>query len=213
MKQVNNALGCAWSLVRGLFRRPSVGSTLSSDPRIKHVVVLVMENRSFDHMLGNLMAPEYKIEGLTGVEFNYADPISRTGEARVTKSAPYVPDVDPSPSHEFHDVMLQLFRRFIVPWPIVDPNQGFMYDYAKVSHDEAHAGKVMQCFGADQLPALHALAKQFAVCDHWFSSLPGPTWPNRFFIHCATSGGYVDNAVRSYDMDTIFENLSKHGVS
>jgi len=109
--------------------------------------------------------------------------------------------------------MLQLFMRFDVPWPIKESNRGFMYDYGKVAHSSALSGKIMRCFGADQLPALHALAREFAVCDHWFSSLPGPTWPNRFFIHCATSGGYVDNTLRDYNMDTIFENLSNHGVS
>jgi phospholipase C len=213
MQQLKNAFGFATSLIGGLFQRPSSGEGASSDPRVKHVVVLVMENRSFDHLLGNLMTPDFEIDGLTGVEFNYANPKAKTGEARVTKSAPYVPDVDPSPSHEFHDVMLQLFSQFTVPIFISDSNQGFVYDYAKVSQDETHASKIMQCFGSDQLPALHTLARQFAVCDHWYSSLPGPTWPNRFFIHCATSGGFVDNAVRTYDMNTIFDNLSRHGVS
>jgi phospholipase C len=128
---------------------------------------------------------------------------------RVSSDAPYVPDVDPSPSHEFHDVMLQLYLKFTVPnpMPFDGLNMGFMYDYAKVSHDVAHAGKVMRCFGPGKLSALHALAEEFAICDHWFSSLPGPTWPNRFFLHCATSGGYVDNTVREYPMKTIFQNL------
>jgi phospholipase C len=173
----------------------------------------MLENRSFDHMLGNLRAPDYRIDGLTGHESNFADPTSHSGEHFVTSGAPYVPDVDPSPSHEFHDVMLQIYRQFTVPKRITTHNDGFAYDYAKIAHDVSQAGKVMQCFGADQLPALHTLAKEFAVCDRWFSSLPGPTWPNRFFVHCATSGGYVDNALRNYDMRTIFQNLTDAQVS
>jgi phospholipase C len=42
---------------------------------------------------------------------------------------------------------------------------------------------------ASQLPVINALAREFAICDFWFSSLPGPTWPNRFFVHGASSAG------------------------
>ncbi len=51
----------------------------------------------------------------------------------------------------------------------------------------------MKCFDPDQLPVLTTLAHSFAVCDRWFSSIPGPTWPNRFFIHAASSGGLDDS--------------------
>ena len=49
---------------------------------------------------------------------------------------------------------------------------------------------VMACFNTPiQLPIIYQLASQFALCDQWFSSLPGPTWPNRFFVHGASSAG------------------------
>ena len=48
----------------------------------------------------------------------------------------------------------------------------------------------MKCFSTDQLPVLNALAREFVVCDRWFSSMPGPTEPNRMFMHAATSGTY-----------------------
>jgi phospholipase C len=51
----------------------------------------------------------------------------------------------------------------------------------------------MDCFTPDQLPVLTTLAREFAVCDAWFSSLPGPTFPNRFFAHAASSGGLDDS--------------------
>jgi phospholipase C len=48
----------------------------------------------------------------------------------------------------------------------------------------------MACFHTPtQLPVIHQLASEFAICDAWFSSLPGPTWPNRFFVHGASSSG------------------------
>jgi phospholipase C len=49
----------------------------------------------------------------------------------------------------------------------------------------------MKCFDPSRLPVLARLAQEFAICDHWFSSLPGPTHPNRWFVHCGTSGGYA----------------------
>ena len=51
----------------------------------------------------------------------------------------------------------------------------------------------MKCFLPGQIPALVALAREFAVCDNWFASLPGPTWPNRYFSFAASSGGLDDS--------------------
>jgi phospholipase C len=52
---------------------------------------------------------------------------------------------------------------------------------------------IMNCFTPDQLPVLHQLAREFVVCDRWFSSMPGPTWPNRMFAHAASSAGLDDS--------------------
>jgi phospholipase C len=52
----------------------------------------------------------------------------------------------------------------------------------------------MQCFDTQtQLPVIYQLATDFALCDQWFCSVPGPTWPNRFFVHGASSGGWADS--------------------
>jgi phospholipase C len=80
------------------------------------------------------------------------------------------------------------------PYPKID-NSGFVANYATTTTEKLHAtpteyGDVMGCFNTPiQLPILYELATQFACCDHWFSSLPGPTWPNRFFVHGASSNG------------------------
>ena len=67
----------------------------------------------------------------------------------------------------------------------------------------------MRCFPPKSLPVLTTLATEFAVCDAWFSSVPGPTWPNRFFAHAATSKGFITNSqFNNYDMPTIFESLA-----
>ena len=72
----------------------------------------------------------------------------------------------------------------------------------------------------DSLPALHALARNFLVCDHWFSSMPGPTWANRFFAHSGTSLGHVlmpsrqhPGNMRVYNQDTIYDRLGDFGTN
>ncbi|MEO7521326.1 MAG: alkaline phosphatase family protein [Gemmatimonas sp.] len=77
----------------------------------------------------------------------------------------------------------------------------------------ASGRRIMECFTPEQLPALSTLAREFAICDFWFSSIPGPTWPNRLFVHCATSGGFVVNRMQQYYMPTIFEALESEGHS
>ncbi|HUS17973.1 MAG TPA: alkaline phosphatase family protein [Chloroflexia bacterium] len=78
-----------------------------------------------------------------------------------------------------------------------------------------HAQKIVQCFAPSKLPVLTTLARAFAICDHWFSSLPGPTWPNRLFVHAGTSAGHVDNTLHpgDYNIDTIYDRLDQATVS
>ena len=72
----------------------------------------------------------------------------------------------------------------------------------------------MKCFSPDKIPALSGLAWQYAICDRWFSSVPGPTLPNRSFIHSATSIGRVDmSPIWLGEAETIYERLAKSGVS
>jgi phospholipase C len=71
------------------------------------------------------------------------------------------------------------------PYPPIN-NSGFVSIYAK-SHPELPDG-AMRCYTPDQVPVSTALAKEFVVCDRWFSSMPGPTEPNRFFVHAGTAG-------------------------
>ena len=74
--------------------------------KIETLIVLMMENRSFDHMLGFTQAPDYPIDGLTGSELNH----DSTGEpVKVDNSAAYSGDLNIDPSHDFEDVMEQMF--------------------------------------------------------------------------------------------------------
>lgn len=183
---------------------------------IEHVVVLAFENRSFDHMLGYLRGPEYAIEGLTGEEFNLEQPNDpHSVRVPVSRDAPLGPDLSPTPNHEVRDVTVQLFGSPVVPSDAGAPhNNGFVFDYAQITGNSGPpAHRIMRCYDPASLPVLRALAQEFALCDHWHSSVPGPTWPNRFFLHAATSGGFVDNNPRDYSMRTIYQNLEDNGRS
>jgi phospholipase C len=113
------------------------------------------------------------------------------------------------PGHDFFDVLIELAGPEAVDaWnqnpgqypPIgkrsdssdirID-NSGFVRRY--VEKGGADPGLIMKCFGPGELPVLQQLANEFVVCDHWYSSLPGSTWPNRFFADAGSSGGLDDN--------------------
>jgi phospholipase C len=71
----------------------------------------------------------------------------------------------------------------------------------------------MKCFDTPrQLKTMAALAAEFVVCDRWFSSVPGPTWPNRLFVHAATSFGFANNRLGLYSGPTIYDRLDSAGV-
>jgi phospholipase C len=152
---------------------------------LKHIVVLMMENRSFDHMLGGLKARDPRIDGLTGNETN---PDINNVAVRVQPQALYQSQLDPDPDHHFPAVDLQIFNNSN---PRVANMQGFVKSYFNQLRDSNHSQKIMYYFKPDKLSILSTLAREFAVFNGWFSSIPGPTICNRAFAHYGTSFGQV----------------------
>jgi phospholipase C len=179
---------------------------------IDHVFVVMLENRSFDHLLGfsqiqgkDPAGNPTKIDGLSGEESN----VSIDG-SKVKVSTPADFALNYGPGHEFKDVREQLCGRegtYSSPTPQpgeIDPkinNSGYISNYSL--YDRENPGTIMKCFSPEQLPVLATLAKEFALCDRWFSSMPGPTWPNRFFIHAGSSGGLDDSPAFSREFKSI----------
>jgi phospholipase C len=182
-------------------------------PSIEHLIVLMMENRSFDHMLGFLKAPGYDIEGLDGSESNddlTNEPVRVTGDAAPTG------DLTPDPSHDFRSVNVQIFGSEAGGAAAAASMSGFVQNYQAVcGGDRNRAANIMKCWAPSHLPVLTTLAKQYAVCDHWYSSVPGPTLPNRAFAHAGTSRGRLDMSPDfSFDgFVTIYQFLQARGVS
>jgi len=186
---------------------------------IEHMIVLMMENRSFDHMFGFFQIqspakPGDSIDALTGNETN---PNVDGSVVSVSADAEYAGDYRVDPSHAFADVTVQLFGQTPPPAGAQPTNKGFVIDYAQQpgnNNDPKKAARIMKCFSPERIPVLTTLAQEFAVCDRWFASVPGPTLPNRAFAHCATSHGHVDmNPLAYLGVRTLYEALDAVNVS
>ncbi|HEY1759964.1 MAG TPA: alkaline phosphatase family protein [Bryobacteraceae bacterium] len=173
---------------------------------IERLVVLMLENRSFDHMLGFLKRDNPIINGLMGNEWNY--PVGElASNVPVSADAGDVEDLNPDPNHEFAHVTNQISS---TGDPVGNPDmKGFVRDYYTACNDAGHATKIMNCFTPETLPILSTLAKQYAVCDRWFASVPGSTIPNRLFVHGASSAGSLtqDAVAAPFALHTIFESF------
>ncbi|HTQ61162.1 MAG TPA: alkaline phosphatase family protein [Candidatus Solibacter sp.] len=177
---------------------------------LKHIVVLMMENRSFDHMLGGLSLvmengkKKYpKINGLTGNESN---PDTQGAIVKVQPNAKFQGQLDPDPDHHFTGVDLQLYGGQPPGPGRVANMQGFVKDYFTQTNDVNRSHNIMYYFTPDKLPVLTTLATQFALFNGWFSSIPGPTICNRAFAHYGTSFGQVGMDL-FYILDTAISSI------
>jgi phospholipase C len=173
----------------------------------------MMENHSFDHLLGSFPSP---IGTLAAEPRCLPNPDSRHPPQYCTTLWQDQWSITPCPNHTHADVMQQIYGRAeqAPPFPDPAPMNGFLANYP------GHPGDLMGGFAPGALPTLAALATDFTVCTHWFSSIPGPTGPNRLFVHCASSGGYAGTAYRYEDMPprlaklpSIFDKLAAAGLT
>jgi phospholipase C len=190
----------------------SVDGTAILRGKIQNVVVLMLENRSFDHLLGDL-------PGVDGITPGLSNPDFRQDGAPVPVRKAISPVMPYDPNHEFEDVALQLSLDHEAGG-LGDPMSGFVESAQQIAATSEDADRVMEYFGQEQLPALTALAREFAVCNYWFSSLPGPTFPNRFFVHAASSGGLAESpselsilAGFSFARGTVYDKIAAAGKS
>lgn len=181
---------------------------------IDHIVVLMLENRSFDCLLGRLYPHSSSFNGINGTERNPlpAGPPNFVSVWTSRASKPGTMTIpSPDPGEKFTDITQQIFGGITASDRMVPPMSGFAANYVQQNEKHPHdARQVMHCFRPQQVPVITTLAKSYAVCDQWHASAPNQTWPNRFFAHCATAGGYVNNSPPRfpYLMPSIFERLN-----
>ena len=168
---------------------------------LKHIVVLMMENRSFDHMLGSLKAVNPQIDGVTD---QLSNPDTTGAPVKPQPLAEFQGQLLPDPDHHFPAVDLQIFGGDTSPGRVANM-QGFVKSYFNQQRDVGHSQKIMYYFSQDQLPVLTTLALEFAVFNRWFASIPGPTICNRAFAHYGTSFGRVD--MNPFDVIEPFKSI------
>ncbi|HEY2253045.1 MAG TPA: alkaline phosphatase family protein, partial [Planctomycetaceae bacterium] len=194
---------------------------------IEHVVVVMMENRSFDNLLGWLYdnatdRPAFNIpdqtpttfDGLVaGQYFNSLGPggppvfASRPPTGWLPANNPQVVPT-PDPHEEFDNIAMQIFGKFPPAAGAQPDMSGFLANYGTTDAGAAAAGQIMQSFGPAEANVINGLARNFAVCDRWFASVPAQTWPNRGFVHAGSSNGHINNDYyEPYDIPTIFNVL------
>lgn len=143
---------------------------------IRHLVVLMMENRSFDHMLGYLKGAGMDVDGVVGATNRTAPP----NERAITGYHLTDTRVRARPHHDVKDVATQI-------------NGGQMDGFVRAHRNGSHVDQVMGYYTEAEVKSYDRLARKYVVCDRWFSSLAGPTWPNRFWAMCGTSRGITQN--------------------
>jgi phospholipase C len=167
---------------------------------LEHIVVVMMENRSFDHMLGYLsLEGMQEVDGLTGTEFNLdadgnvinvhafdaeANKVQRPGEALQKRL---------DPDHSPAGVRKQVGPGYTQGGP---PMGGFVRSFIESRKAADNVGKdlwsvPMGYYTSKDVPVYDHLARQYCVCDRWHASIPGDTWPNRLYATTGTKGDKV----------------------
>jgi phospholipase C len=197
----------------------SATDSLTNLGKVKHIVVVMMENRSFDQMLGYLkLADMPEVNGLTGQEVNEdADgnrfPVFQWGDEQTS----FHPTQDTTgkildPCHSPECVAKQL----------EDGNGGFVKNFLASRKDKSgqlaaippeYHGLPMGHYGKKHLPVYDYLAHKNCVCDAWHASIPGDTWPNRLFSLAAQEGPSITHQGWLHNLIARLRLLPVPGIS
>ena len=169
-------------------------------PEIRHIVLLMMENHSFDNYLGTLG----RGDGLADERPTNPSSDGRPVAAHHLPSTVQHPGL---PSQSWRASHLQYDD---------GANDGFVRAVEDIDAD-ADAAMAMGYWDETDLPFYAALARTFPLADRWFSSCLGPTFPNRRFLLAGTANGLVDDVTASVidypRSGTVFDLLNRHGIS
>ncbi|KAL1936403.1 hypothetical protein VTP01DRAFT_537 [Rhizomucor pusillus] len=190
--------------------------------KIKNVVVLMMENRSFDRMMGWFKYND-EIDGLTGKEFNYVDP-TNTSSPKVYATNQGLLKDPLDPNHSYQNVTWQISgnSKLASNAPIKNATMGgfvasLAATYPEIANNLTALRQAMDGFDPATIPITYELASNYTILNRYFSSFPGSTMPNRLFLHSATSAGEVNtdgsHYILGYSQRTIYQNLEDAGYT
>ena len=176
--------------------------------KVDHVVVMMLENRSFDHMLGylSLTGRRPDIDGLSSEFANEFQgrtyPVHHLGTTAL--------DVDPDHSADAVDQQLAggTMGGFVASAAATLAGRGV---------EDGDPACVMGYYDGADVPVYDYLAEEFAVCDRWFSSVPGATLPNRLYALCGVAAGSRDDRPPHvpplYHQPSFVRHLDAHRVT
>jgi phospholipase C len=183
------AIGGAAFAQEGQMRKSPPGVPSPDQSGIDHVVVLMMENRSFDHFLGWVPGADGRQAGLSYFDAN--------GVAHVTYDL--APDYQgcghPDPDHSYDGGRIQL-------------NGGLCDGWLRSGASDEYA---IGYYTEDALPFFSGAAQDWTICDHYFSSIMAATYPNRFYMHAAQTDR-LDNSFALTTLPTIWDRLADAGL-
>jgi phospholipase C len=163
------------------------------DIPIEHVILVMQENRSFDHYFGRLPAAGHT--DVDGIPVNASNPDALNQPVYAFHTTQYcIDDV----AHSWNASHLQY--------------NGGLNDQFVITNNP-NGERAMGYMEESDLPFYYGLAKTFAIGDRFFCSVLGPTYPNRFFYLAATSDGRINNQLVAFTRDSIFDRLDDAGVS
>jgi len=187
-------VGGSWPPSKRLFAQgvltdlPNLPSPASSG--IEHIVVVTMENRSFDHFLGWLPNADGKQAGLT-----FAD-TAGVSHATHSLSDDYTGCPHPDPDHSYGGAR-------------VEYDGGRMDGFLRAGSNDVYS---IGYYGEQDIPFYAALARTYTACDRYFAAILGPTFPNRLFLHAAQTDR-LDDSTSFTSLPTIWDQLASAGVS
>src|SRR5436309_4731674 len=157
---------------------------------VEHIVVVTMENRSFDHFLGWLPNADGKQAGLTYVDS------AGVSHSTHSLSGDNTGCPHPSPDHSYSGGR-------------VEYDNGLMDGFLRAGSNDVYS---IGYYGEADIPFYAALARNYTTCDRYFASILGPTFPNRIFLHAAQTDRLTDS-VNFTSVPTIWDRLAAAGVS
>jgi phospholipase C len=171
-----------------LLNLPSLPTPQNSG--IEHIVVVTMENRSFDHFLGWLPNADGKQAGLSYVDS------AGVSHATHALSGDYTGCPHADPDHSYDGAR-------------VEYDHGLMDGFLRAGNNDVYS---VGYYGEQDIPFYAALARNYTTCDRYFASILGPTFPNRLFLHAAQTDR-LTNSTSVSSLPAIWERLAGAGVS
>ena len=186
--------GASWSAGKNLFAQDTLLNLPAlpnpGDSGIEHIVVVTMENRSFDHFLGWLPNADGKQAGLSYVDS------AGVSHATHSLSGDYTGCPHPDPDHSYSGGR-------------VEYDNGLMDGFLRAGSNDVYS---IGFYGEQDIPFYAELARNYTACDGYFASILGPTFPNRLFLHAAQTDR-LSNSTNISSLPTIWDRLVAAGVS